>query len=108
MELKQVWMSRDTRKQSRYSLRTLGGILGIVILALALVLGGTILGFMLGWPIRLVSVGLWLGVTVLLVALALRLGQNTVRDATLYFLTRDDRALCGGCPAAGGYGTFSA
>lgn len=91
MELKQVWMSQDTRKQSRYSLRTLGGILGIVILALALVLGGTALGFMLGWPMRLVSVGLWLGVTVLLVALALRLGQNTVRDATLYFLTRDDR-----------------
>ena len=43
MELKQVWMSQDTRKQSRYSLRTLGGILGIVILALALVLGGTAL-----------------------------------------------------------------
>ena len=91
MELKQVWMSRDTRKQSRYSLRTLGGILGIAMLALVLVLGGTALGFMLGWPMRLVSVGLWLGVTVLLVALALRLGQNAVRDATLYFLTRDDR-----------------
>ena len=91
MELKQVWMSRDTQKQSRYSLRTLGGILGIAMLALVLVLGGTALGFMLGWPMRLVSVGLWLGVTVLLVALALRLGQNTVRDATLYFLTRDDR-----------------
>ena len=89
MELKQVWMSRDTQKQSRYSLRTLGGILGM--LALVLVLGGTALGFMLGWPMRLVSVGLWLGVTVLLVVLALRLGQNTVRDATLYFLTRDDR-----------------
>ena len=70
MELKQVWMSRDTRKQSRYSLRTLGGILGIAMLALVLVLGGTALGFMLGWPMRLVSVGLWLGVTVLLVALA--------------------------------------
>ena len=91
MELKQVWMSRDTQKQSRYSLRTLGGILGIAMLALVLVLGGTALGFMLGWPMRLVSVGLWLGVTVLLVALTLRLGQNTVRDATLYFLTRDDR-----------------
>lgn len=91
MELKQAWMSWDTQKQSRYSLRTLGGILGIAMLALALVLGGTALGFMLGWPMRLVSVGLWLGVTVLLVALALRLGQNTVRDATLYFLTRDDR-----------------
>ena len=91
MELKQVWMSRDTQKQSRYSLRTLGGILGIAMLALVLVLGGTALGFMLGWPMRLVSVGLWLGVTVLLVALALRLGQNAVRDATLYFLTRDDR-----------------
>lgn len=61
------------------------------MLALVLVLGGTALGFMLGWPMRLVSVGLWLGVTVLLVALALRLGQNTVRDATLYFLTWDDR-----------------
>ena len=47
MELKQVWMSRDTRKQSRYSLRTLGGILGMVILALALVLGGTALGLSL-------------------------------------------------------------
>ena len=57
MELKQVWMSQDTRKQSRYSLRTLGGILGMVILALALVLGGTALGLMLGWPMRLVSVG---------------------------------------------------
>lgn len=91
MELKQVWMSRDTRKQSRYSLRTLGGILGIVMLALVLTLGGTALGFMLGWPMRLVSVGLWLGVTVLMVLLALRLGRNTVRDATLYFLTRDDR-----------------
>ena len=91
MELKQVWMSRDTQKQSRYSLRTLGGILGIAMLALVLVLGGTALGFMLGWPMRLVSVGLWLGVTVLLVVLALRLGQNAVRDATLYFLTRDDR-----------------
>ena len=34
MELKQVWMSRDTQKQSRYSLRTLGGILGIAMLAL--------------------------------------------------------------------------
>ena len=67
MELKQVWMSRDTQKQSRYSLRTLGGILSIAMLALALVLGGTALGFMLGWPMRLVSVGLWLGVTVLLV-----------------------------------------
>ena len=93
MELKQVWMSRDTQKQSRYSLRTLGGILGIAMLALVLVLGGTALGFVLGWPIRLVSVGLWLGVTVLLVALALRLGQNTVREATLYFLTRDDRLV---------------
>ena len=91
MELKQVWMSRDTQKQSRYSLRTLGGILGIAMLALVLTLGGTVLGFMNGWPMRIVSVGLWLGVTVLLVALALRLGQNAVRDATLYFLTRDDR-----------------
>ena len=39
MELKQVWMSRDTQKQSRYSLRTLGGILGIAMLALVLTLG---------------------------------------------------------------------
>lgn len=108
MELKQVWMSRDTQKQSRYSLRTLGGILGIAMLALALVLGGTALGFMLGWPMRMVSVGLWLGVTVLLVVLALRLGQNTVRDATLYFLTRDDRLFVADARAAGGYGAFSA
>ena len=107
MELKQVWMSRDTQNQSRYSLRTLGGILGIAMLALVLVLGGTTLGFMLGWPMRMVSVGLWLGVTVLLVVLAL---SGTEYRAGCHPLFPDPGrpALCGGCPAAGGYGTFSA
>ena len=82
MELKQVWMSRDTQKQSRYSLRTLGGILGIAMLALVLTLGGTVLGFMNGWPMRIVSVGLWLGVTGQLAGMghsALDWAKGTVR-----------------------------
>ena len=38
-EITHIWMSRDTGNKSRYGLRTLGGIAGIVILALLLVCG---------------------------------------------------------------------
>lgn len=91
MEIRQIWMSRDTQAKSRYGLRTLGGILGIMALALLLVGGGTVLGFRMGWPAEGVSVFLCLGVTALAIALAIRLGQRSAGDATVFFLTEDDR-----------------
>lgn len=91
MAVKQRWMSRDTRRKSRYGLRLLGGVFGIALLALALVCGGVLLGFRMGWPPELFSVLLCLGVTALMVVLALRLGRRCAGDATMFFLTEEER-----------------
>lgn len=91
MELNRVWMSRDTGRKSRYALRTLGGILAIAALAMALVLGGVRLSFALDLPREAALLVLVLAVTALAAALALRLGRLSLRDATVFFLTQDDR-----------------
>lgn len=89
--LKQIWMSPETKQKSRYGLRTLGGILGIAVLVLVLVCGGTVLGFAMGWPAEVFSVILCVGITALGVLLAIRLGRRAVGDATVFFLTEEDR-----------------
>lgn len=86
-----IWMSPDTREKSRYGLRTLGGIAGIVALAMLLVVGGTVLGLSLGWPIEQVSLLLCLGGTALVVFLAVRVGRRSATDATLFFQMEGDR-----------------
>lgn len=91
MNVKQVWMSADTAKRSHYGLRTLGGMVGIVALMLALILGGVVLSFALHLPRELFSLLLVLGVVAFGVCLAVRLGRRTLQDATLFFLTEDDR-----------------
>ena len=48
MELKKVWMSPDTKKKSKYGYRAVGGILGIVLLMVLLLCGGTLLSLSLG------------------------------------------------------------
>lgn len=82
MAVKQIWMSQDTQKKSRYGLHTLGGILGIA--ALVLVGGGTVLGFYMGWPVKLLSLVLCLGVTVLVAVLAVGLGRRSVGDTAVF------------------------
>ena len=37
MKVTKIWLSPDSEKKSRYGLRTLGGIVGITVLALLLV-----------------------------------------------------------------------
>lgn len=91
MPVKQIWMSPDTQKKSRYGLRTLGGILGITVLTLALVIGGTVLGLSMGWSIKHFSLLLCIGVTALAVTFAAGLGRRSVGDATVFFLTEEDR-----------------
>ena len=86
-----IWMSPDTSQKSRYGLRTLGGVVGIVALALLLICGGTVLSLRMGWPMESVSLVLCLGVAVLSVFLAARLGRRAVRDATVFFLMKGDR-----------------
>ena len=71
MKIEQIWMSQDTEKKNRYGLQMLGGIVGIVVLALVLILGGTVVGFQLGLPMKLVSVILCLGVTAFMVIFAM-------------------------------------
>lgn len=86
-----IWMSPDTGKKSRYGPRTLGGIAGIVVLAMLLVCGGTALGLSMGWPMELFSLALCLGCTALAVLLATGLGRRSTGDATVFFLMEGDR-----------------
>lgn len=90
MELKQVWMSRDTRKKSHYGYRSVGGILGIVLLMMLLLFAGSYLRTALGIGPHGLSL-LWLsGVFLLGVGLTVRLSHRAVQDATLFFLTEND------------------
>lgn len=89
--VKQMWMSHDTGGQSRHGLRTLGGILEIVVLMLALICGGTVLGVSMGWPMKPFSLLLCAGATALTAVLAAGLGRRSVGDTTVFFLTEEDR-----------------
>lgn len=91
MKIKNLWMSRDSGGKSRFGLRSLGGVLGIVALALLLAGGGTVLMLRRGLPVQGLGLMLCLLVTALAMTLALRLGRRTVQDATVFFLTEDDR-----------------
>ena len=91
MKIEQIWMSQNAGKKNRYGLQMLGGIVGIVVLALVLILGGTVVGFQLGLPMKLISVVLWLGVTAFMVIFAMKLGRKSVKDVTVFFLMEGDR-----------------
>lgn len=91
MELKKIWMSPDTGRGSRFARRTVGGVLGIALLMLLLIGGGIWLSFRFGLPRELFAAVLCFGVTALAAALAVLLGRRSLQDATVFFLTADDR-----------------
>lgn len=91
MQLKTVWMSPDTQKRSSYLLRSVGGILGIVLLMLVLAVGGMAVVLKLGLSKEIFSLLLTCIATALIAVFALRLGWSLVRDATVFLLTEDNR-----------------
>lgn len=91
MNVKRIWMSDSTAGKSRYAPRTLGSILGIAALMMLLAGGGTVLGLVLDWPMEGVSLVLCAGVAALGVWLGLAAGRRSLRDATVFLLTEDDR-----------------
>ena len=91
MKIKNLWMSQDSGGKSRFGLRSIGGVLGISALALLLAGGGTALALYLGLPVQALGLILCLLITALVLSLALRLGRRTVQDATVFFLTEEDR-----------------
>lgn len=91
MKIKELWMSQDSRGKSHFGLRSLGGVLGIVALALLLSGGGTLLMLRLGLSAQAPGLVLCILVTAFAVALAMKLGRRTVLDATVFFLTEGDR-----------------
>ena len=91
MELKKVWMSPDTKKKSKYGYRAVGGILGIVLLMVLLLCGGTLLSLSLGINKKAFSLILLTAVSALGIGLAVLLGRRSIRDATIFFLTENDR-----------------
>lgn len=91
MTVKKIWMSPNTARNSRYGLRTLGGVLGIALLMTALAVGGTLLGLGAGLPREVFSLLVVALVTALGVYLGLRLGRRSLGDAVVFYLTQDDR-----------------
>lgn len=94
MELKKVWMSPETEKKSHYGYRTVGGILGIVLLTTVLLVCGALLPLSLGMPqkwFKWFSTILGVSVTSLEIVLAARLGRRGMQDAVIFFLTENDR-----------------
>lgn len=91
MKLKQVWMSPETGRKSHYGYRTVGGILGIVLLMMLLLLGGTFLFQRMKVAQKTASPSLVLGVCALGIGLVGAMSRRAMRDATLFFLTEDDR-----------------
>ena len=84
-------MSPDTKKKSKYGYRAVGGILGIVLLMVLLLCGGTVLSLSLGINKKAFSLILLTAVSALGIGLAVLLGRRSIRDATIFFLTENDR-----------------
>ena len=91
MTVKKIWMPPTSGRKNRYAVTTLGSILGIALLMLLLIAGGITLSFALSLPREVTAVVLCLGVTLLGVGLALRVGRRSVQEATVFFLTQDDK-----------------
>ena len=87
MEIRNIWMSPDTARKSRWGLRTLGGITAIAALMGLLVISGSVLSFAPDLPREAFSLFLVCAVTVLTAVLALKLGWRSAGDATVFFLT---------------------
>lgn len=91
MKLKKVWMSPETKKKSHFFLGTTGVILGIVLLTVLLIFTGSILIEILGLSKKVFSLFLCIGVTILGVYLAIKTGQRSLQNTTVFFLTEEDR-----------------
>lgn len=91
MEIKQVWMSPQTARKSRYGWKMMAGVLGITLLAAALTVGGTLAALHTGRTDPLWTLALCLAVTALTVYLAVALGRRSAREATVFFLTGEGR-----------------
>ena len=83
-----IWMSENIRQNNKYASRTVGFTLACVAVAMILTVGGTFLSLYKGWDMRSVSMVMCIGVTVLVVVLALRAGKAANRDALIF--CRDD------------------
>ena len=91
MEIEKAWLSTETGKKSRYGYRTIGGILGIVLLMVLLLLGGTFLSRSLGIDKKVCSLILLFAVSVLGIGLVALMSRRAIQDATIFFLTENNR-----------------
>lgn len=86
-----IWTSADPEEKKYYALRMVGGLTGILLLALLLIFAGVFAGFRMGWKMEEVSLVLCVGITALCVCLAFRLGQQSLRARLIFCLDDEDR-----------------
>ncbi len=86
-----IWISNSTRHGNRYAWRVAGKVVGAVVLAMALLTGLTFLALWLHWPMGTVSLVVCLGITALVIWMALRIGRQASRDTLIFCQDREDR-----------------
>ena len=86
-----IWISNPTRHGNRYAWRVAGKVVGTVVLAMALLIGLTFLALWLHWPMGTVSLVVCLGITALVIWMALRIGRQASRDTLIFCQDREDR-----------------
>ena len=79
-----IWMSQKTKSNKNYAARTILPIFGCIFLCIVLTFISIPLADRLGWSMEAVSGILVLGITILLVWLAVRIGLNSGRDSLIF------------------------
>ncbi len=87
-----IWMSEKIKYKNHYALKQILSIIGCVLLAVLLIIGGTVTSLKIGWSIRIASVMICIVGTLLLVIMCIRIGRVGSRDAVI-FLQNEAREL---------------
>jgi len=79
-----VWISQHTKNNNRYTTRIMLTLIGIIILLPIAMFCMIMLAHKLDWSIEIVSTAACIGLTVIIICTALKLGKLSNRDAQIF------------------------
>ena len=91
MPIIQRWIATGSKAPGRYALHSLGSVVGIVALTVTLAAAGSLLSVRFPQLPSLLPLVFCLGASALGIALAVRAGHKNLRNATVFFLTEENR-----------------
>lgn len=84
-----IWMPPQIKEKNHYSIEIIGGIAGIVLLALLLVIGSSFLMIYSSESKEIVALLLCLFITIFIIWLAIKLGRRSKRNTTLFCMEQE-------------------